>query len=194
MTDALYFCPTVREVESAISGGFNACCSRPELHVPMPDSPATAAVSQALSEAVKREAENERVTEQLMRDWSGEATPLHHQLARISMAAWNPHGSAEECRELVRAVVGHPLMPREDATEYLDSLRAECRRVGIPVADTAEEKLARVRALHHRAECVNVRCKTGGWCIGCDPDGSEDCEENPWPCATIRALDEETAA
>ena len=55
MTDDLYFCPTAREVESATGGGFDVCCSRPDLHVPMPDGPGTEAVSLALSEAAKRE-------------------------------------------------------------------------------------------------------------------------------------------
>lgn len=49
----LYFCPAAREVESATGGGFSTCCDRPQDHVPMPDSPATAAVSEALSEAAK---------------------------------------------------------------------------------------------------------------------------------------------
>lgn len=52
---SLYFCPTVREIESATSGGFDTCCAHPDLHVPMPDNEATAAVSQALSDAAKRE-------------------------------------------------------------------------------------------------------------------------------------------
>lgn len=28
----LYFCPTAGEVESAAHGGFDVCCSRPDLH------------------------------------------------------------------------------------------------------------------------------------------------------------------
>ena len=54
MTD-LYFCPTAREVEAHPHGGFKVCCTHPERHVPMPDSPATAAIATALSEAAKRE-------------------------------------------------------------------------------------------------------------------------------------------
>lgn len=50
---SLYFCPTVREVESATHGGFDTCCAHPELHVPMPDNEATTAVSEALSDAAK---------------------------------------------------------------------------------------------------------------------------------------------
>jgi hypothetical protein len=51
----LYFCPTAREVESATGGGFDTCCAHPELHLPMPDTEATHAVSEALSDALKRE-------------------------------------------------------------------------------------------------------------------------------------------
>lgn len=145
MIGDLYFCPTAREVESVAHGGFKVCCSHPELHLPMPDGPATQAVLMALSEAAKREHENERVTTELLESWSCEATPLHEALGRIRMAAWNPHIDEDELRELIRAVVGHPLMSAGDATAAAASIRAECRRIGIPVADTAEEKLVRVR-------------------------------------------------
>jgi hypothetical protein len=98
--------------------------------------------------AEKAEAELESIGEMLnraMTDWTAEATPLHHQLGRITFAAWDPHVDGNAFRELVRAVVGHPLMSRDDATAAAASIRAECRRVGIPVADTAEEQLVRVR-------------------------------------------------
>lgn len=52
---SLYFCPAAGEVESSCCSGFGQCCDRPEAHVPMPDGPGTEAVSQALSEAAKRE-------------------------------------------------------------------------------------------------------------------------------------------
>ncbi len=55
MSSDLYFCPAVCEVESASHGGFKICCAHPERHIPMPDSPATAAVSVALSQAAKRQ-------------------------------------------------------------------------------------------------------------------------------------------
>lgn len=127
-------------------------------------------------------AENERVTGELLESWSHEATPLHHQLARISMAAWDPRVDGNAFRELVRAVVGHP--SGMDDPAYLAKLRAECRRVGIPVADTAEEKVARVRELHRPD--MSGHCCEGCW----DYDGNpQDC-----PCPTIRALDEETTA
>ncbi|BBC35246.1 hypothetical protein SGFS_065400 [Streptomyces graminofaciens] len=60
-----------------------------------------------------------------------------------------------------------------------------------PATRADAEAVARVRALHQPVECVNVRCKLKQWCIGCDPDGIEGCDENPWPCPTIRALDGE---
>lgn len=53
MTDDLYFCPASREVECATGGGFSACCDRPQEHLAMPDTPGTAAVSEALSEAAR---------------------------------------------------------------------------------------------------------------------------------------------
>jgi hypothetical protein len=67
----LYFCSTAREVESATGGGFKVCCTHPERHIPMPDGPATAAVSAALSEAAKREY----------------ALEQHLQLLRVALAA-----------------------------------------------------------------------------------------------------------
>lgn len=51
----LYYCPTVREVEHATEGGFDVCCARPELHLAMPDTDATAAVSHALDQAKRSE-------------------------------------------------------------------------------------------------------------------------------------------
>lgn len=57
-----------------------------------------------------------------------------------------------------------------------------------PVADERDQLAAaieRVRIIHHRVECSNVRCPEGGWCIGCDPDGADDCSEHPWPCPTV---------
>lgn len=56
-------------------------------------------------------------------------------------------------------------------------------------AEKAEAAIERVRTIHHFAECSNVRCKLGGWCIGCDPDASESCAEHPWPCPTVLALE-----
>lgn len=50
----LYFCPTSGEVESATDGGFDTCCAHPELHLPMPDTEATRAVSEALSDGLRR--------------------------------------------------------------------------------------------------------------------------------------------
>ena len=48
--ESLYYCPTAEEVESATHGGFDQCCGRPELHVPLPDSPGTQALSDLLSQ------------------------------------------------------------------------------------------------------------------------------------------------
>lgn len=55
--------------------------------------------------------------------------------------------------------------------------------------DQLRATIDRVRTIHHRAECSNVRCKLGGWCIGCAPEGGSGCDENPWPCPTVLALD-----
>ena len=46
----LYYCPTADEVESATHGGFDPCCGKPELHVYLPDSPGTQALSELLSQ------------------------------------------------------------------------------------------------------------------------------------------------
>jgi hypothetical protein len=54
--------------------------------------------------------------------------------------------------------------------------------------DQAEAAVERVRVIHHRVECSNVRCAEGGWCIGCDPDGADGCAEYPWPCPTVLAV------
>jgi hypothetical protein len=56
-------------------------------------------------------------------------------------------------------------------------------------AEKAEAAIERVRTIHHHVECSNVRCKTGGWCAGCDPRADDNCSENPWPCLTIQALE-----
>lgn len=50
---SLYVCPTALEVESSCHGGFDQCCDRPDLHVPLPDGPGAEALSQALSDAAK---------------------------------------------------------------------------------------------------------------------------------------------
>jgi len=70
------------------------------------------------------------------------------------------------------------------------------RRTLLRLLDVTREELAdtiarvdRVRTIHNRAECCNVRCELGGWCIGCDPDGDEPCSEHPWPCPTVLALE-----
>lgn len=53
----LYFCPTVGEIESAEHGGFKGgiCCTHPERHVPVEDSPAIEAISQYLSDKAREE-------------------------------------------------------------------------------------------------------------------------------------------
>ena len=50
----LYYCPRAEEVESAAHGGFDQCCGKPELHVPLPDGPGTQALSELLTQR-KRE-------------------------------------------------------------------------------------------------------------------------------------------
>jgi hypothetical protein len=77
------------------------------------------------------------------------------------------------------AVFGHGLAGRVD--EEMAELRQR--------AEKAEAAVERVRTIHHHVECSNVHCKTGGWCVGCDPTGSDDCSEHPWPCPTVLALD-----
>ena len=158
MTD-IFFCPGTRLLDLATEGGLTACCDRPEIHIPVANGPAIPEAVQVLAAAwradqkaaariAELDAEGERYArtlDQLMADWSREATPLHDKLGRISMAAWDPHVDGNAFRELVRAVVGHPLMVREDADSAAAAIRAECRKVGIPVADSAEEKVARVR-------------------------------------------------
>lgn len=60
----LYVCPTALEVESSCHRGFDQCCDRPDLHVPLPDGPGTDALSEALSEAAK---ERYALTQELAR-------------------------------------------------------------------------------------------------------------------------------
>lgn len=45
-----YFCPTAEEVEQNPGGGFDKCCDREDLHVPLPDGPATHTLSRILSD------------------------------------------------------------------------------------------------------------------------------------------------
>ncbi|MGW6912525.1 hypothetical protein ACWGB8_01685 [Kitasatospora sp. NPDC054939] len=54
-------------------------------------------------------------------------------------------------------------------------------------------RIAAVRTLHRPAPCGNADC-SGQWCIGCDPEGLDSCDDHPWPCPTIRALDGDTPA
>lgn len=35
MSNDLYYCPAAGEIESATHGGFDVCCSAPELHQPL---------------------------------------------------------------------------------------------------------------------------------------------------------------
>jgi len=51
----LYFCPTAKEVESGTHGGFDQCCGQTDLHVPLPDSPGTDALSELLSQVQRQE-------------------------------------------------------------------------------------------------------------------------------------------
>ena len=163
---SIFFCPGTRLLELATEGGLTACCDRPELHIPVANGPAIPEAVQVLDAAwradrkaaeriAKLDAEGERYARALdeaMASWSREAAPLHDKLGRITFAAWDPHVDGNVFRELVRAIVGHPLMSRKDATAAAASIRAECRRVGIPVADTAEEQLARVRGWAEQTE------------------------------------------
>lgn len=52
------------------------------------------------------------------------------------------------------------------------------------------EAALRVLERHHFVECSNVRCSDGGWCVGCDPDGSAPCSVHPWPCPAVLTLAE----
>ena len=70
----LYVCPAALEVESKTHGGFGVCCDRPDLHVPLPDGPATDALSEALGEARKRE---HALTAELDR-WRPSHAVTHH--------------------------------------------------------------------------------------------------------------------
>ncbi|GAA2107781.1 hypothetical protein [Streptomyces synnematoformans] len=46
--DNLYICPLALQIESPTHGGFDTCCDRPDLHVPVPTGPGTDALSRAL--------------------------------------------------------------------------------------------------------------------------------------------------
>lgn len=85
----LYVCPTALEVESLGHGGFDTCCGRPELHVPLPDGPATDALSEALSEARKREY---ALTQELARATAltGAQQQVIERMAREALASATP--------------------------------------------------------------------------------------------------------
>lgn len=53
MESSLYFCPTSEEVESQPGGGFDKCCERSDLHVPLPDNASTDVLSRILDERLK---------------------------------------------------------------------------------------------------------------------------------------------
>lgn len=48
-----YFCPTSEEVESQSGGGFDQCCDRPDLHVPLPEGEGTERLSRLLGDRLK---------------------------------------------------------------------------------------------------------------------------------------------
>ncbi|WP_181785360.1 hypothetical protein [Streptomyces phytophilus] len=48
ISESLYVCPAALQVESPTHGGFDTCCDRPDLHVPVPTGPGTDALSRAL--------------------------------------------------------------------------------------------------------------------------------------------------
>ncbi len=85
--------------------------------------------------------------EETITAWQEQVAPLQHEAARVQWAVWNVDRSAEEAREVVRAVVGHPFQSAEDGAALLVALRAELKRLGLPVSDTAEEQVERVREL-----------------------------------------------
>jgi hypothetical protein len=48
-----YFCPTAEEVEQKPGGGFDQCCERPDLHLPLPEGEATDTLSRLLSDRLR---------------------------------------------------------------------------------------------------------------------------------------------
>jgi hypothetical protein len=52
-TEFRYFCPTSEEVEVFPGGGFDECCDEDYLHLPLPDGPATEALTRLLSDRLK---------------------------------------------------------------------------------------------------------------------------------------------
>ena len=154
---SLYFCPTVREVESATGGGFDTCCEHPELHVPMPDNEATSAVSQALSDAAKREFQ------------------LQQQVARIrafleDMAGWcSPHGvAADYARRALDALDGvDPLglagPTHEELDEELDGADRYAAMVNAPLRPATIVAIAeRIKSGDFPVRKVRIRVRDMG--------------------------------
>lgn len=46
----IYFCPTAEEVEQRPGGGFDQCCAREDLHIPLPEGPSTDVLTKILSD------------------------------------------------------------------------------------------------------------------------------------------------
>lgn len=115
----------------------------------------------------------------------------HHEIAAKEVARLR--GEPEQQRAEVELTEAEADLKRANAElSRLTGLVGQYADWGIANgqrAEQAEAALERVRNLHRPAECANARCKLGQWCIGCDPDGLDDCGEHPWPCPTIHALD-----
>lgn len=102
--------------------------------------------------------------------WPDGTADVHYRHRRPDGVQWSPESLAE--------------------TIHGKLARIEAGRDALAVIDQAEAAIERVRGIHRHVECVNVRCEEGGWCIGCDPTGSDNCSEHPWPCQTIQALEQ----
>lgn len=151
-TEDLYFCPASREVESATGGGFATCCDRPQDHVPMPDTAATAAVSEALSNAVKAEFKLKQQLAELNHAITWETTCLN--CSRLLIRSYEDYCRADAlaaavlvvANELTQSGVHDAAGQLGDALDrYQETAGERCTICGDPV-----EPLGMV--LHFRAE------------------------------------------
>lgn len=139
----------------------------------------------------------------------GGLSPAAWTGARPSCPTWYESTTGGSTRTTAMADLLGEIRARDEAAVPLCTYRApdgsvsatfsaeqQDRRTLLRLLDTAREELAdalgridRVRSIHNHAECGNARCKLGGWCIGCDPNGDSGCDEHPWPCPTVLTLE-----
>lgn len=137
----------------------------------------------AYGEGILRHCEDRDTWKGWKQQQEARAIVAEEQLSLCRQGAVEHRAQLEEARDLL-SNAGHNRAHGDDWPDTIPALQEL-----IAERDQLRAQVAAVRTVHQRVDCANARCDTGGWCIGCDPEGGDFCSVNPWPCPTITALD-----